>query len=74
MIHIPYIRLLIRHTLFPTPSLRGSKEVKGALRPDEENQVDLDEGVLPEDVATALQEGFWAQYDDLRWAFFREAS
>jgi U3 small nucleolar RNA-associated protein 19 len=38
-----------------------------------ENQVDEDEGVLPEDAASTVQEDFWAKYDDLRWAFFREA-
>jgi len=38
-----------------------------------EYQVEDDEGVLPEDVANTVQEDFWAKYDDLRWAFFREA-
>lgn len=74
VIHIPYVRLLIKHTLFPTASLRGAKERKGSLRPNEENQIDLADGVLPEDMAKMVQEDFWAKYDDLRWAFFREAA
>jgi U3 small nucleolar RNA-associated protein 19 len=73
VIHIPYVRLLIRHLLFPTPSLRGSKVHKGQLKTVEDNQVEEDEGVLPDDVAQTVQEDFWAKYDDLRWAFFREA-
>jgi U3 small nucleolar RNA-associated protein 19 len=39
----------------------------------ENYQVDEAEGVLPQDVAQTVQEDFWAKYDDLRWAFFREA-
>ena len=73
VIHIPYVRLLIRHLLFPSASLRGSKVQKSSLRTVAENQVEDDEGVLPEDVAQTVQEDFWAKYDDLRWAFFREA-
>jgi len=65
--------VLIRHLLFPTASLRGAKEVKGSLKIVGDNQVEEDEGVLPEDVAETVQEDFWAKYDDLRWAFFREA-
>jgi U3 small nucleolar RNA-associated protein 19 len=59
--------------LFPSPSLRGAKVQKGSLRIVADNQVEDDEGVLPEDVAQTVQEDFWAKYDDLRWAFFREA-
>ena len=73
VIHIPYIRLVIRHLLFPSASLRGSKVQKGSLKTIAEYQVEEDEGVLPEDVANTVQEDFWAKYDDLRWAFFREA-
>jgi len=73
VIHIPYIRLVIRHLLFPSASLRGSKVQKGSLKTVAEYQVEENEGVLPEDVANTVQEDFWAKYDDLRWAFFREA-
>lgn len=31
------------------------------------------EGVLPLDVLKMAYEEYWAKYDDLRWAFFREA-
>jgi len=73
VIHIPYVRLVIRHLLFPTPSLRGSTVKKRSLKTVAEYQVEDDESVLPEDVANTVQEDFWAKYDDLRWAFFREA-
>ena len=29
---------------------------------------------LPSDVLDEVVEEYWAKYDDLRWAFFREAA
>ena len=84
-IHIPYFRIILRSLLSPSPSLRGAKATEtseGSSRSssapiwaiNEENQVDDEETVTPEDVLDAVQEEYWAKYDDLRWAFFREAS
>lgn len=38
------------------------------------NQCEDEEGVLPEDVAGIISGDFWAVYDDIRWAFFKEAA
>ena len=37
-------------------------------------QVDEDEGVLPQDFIDSIDEDFWAKYDDIRWAFFKESA
>ena len=38
------------------------------------NQVEEQEGILPSDVIQAIQEEYWAKFDDLRWMFFRETA
>ena len=69
VMHVVYFRVLLDAFFFPTPSLRGSKD--GNVDPV--NQIDLEDGVLPEDVVELIQEEYWAKYDDIRWMFFREA-
>ncbi|EIW68520.1 hypothetical protein TREMEDRAFT_74076 [Tremella mesenterica DSM 1558] len=67
IVHLPYFRLLLDAFFNPVASPRGAAagEVK------QENQVELEDGVLSEDVISAIAD-YWAKYDDLRWIFFRE--
>ena len=41
---------------------------------EQESQVEEEEGVLPSDVIELVDEEFWAKYDDIRWAFFKEST
>lgn len=66
-IHTPYFRIILNYLLDPPPSLRGA-DADTSLMPDNQG-----EGVLPLDVLKMAYEEYWAKYDDLRWAFFREA-
>jgi U3 small nucleolar RNA-associated protein 19 len=70
------MRLIVRQLLFPSASLRGAELSKksGTWKIVADNQIDLEEGVLPEVMIELVDQEFWAKYDDLRWAFFREAS
>jgi U3 small nucleolar RNA-associated protein 19 len=87
IIHIPYFRILLRSLLFPSDSLRGasrreppssssssSNEATRVWTVVAQNQIDAPEGTLPADVAELVTDEFWAKYDDIRWAFFREAT
>ncbi|ORX36119.1 CBF/Mak21 family-domain-containing protein [Kockovaella imperatae] len=78
-IHIPFFRLILRAILEPSPSLRGAKPAHGSdgaasfrWTIDERNQAQDSVGTVPEDIIQTAHEDFWAKYDDLRWAFFRE--
>lgn len=78
ILHTPYFRLILRSLFSPLPSLRGAKpassgsEDKWAV--NENAQVDEEEGVLPQDISESVDEDFWAKYDDIRWAFFKESA
>ncbi|OXB36595.1 hypothetical protein LQV05_004891 [Cryptococcus neoformans] len=76
MIHIPYFRLLLHYFIFPGQSLRGAKpkQKSSGWKIVAANQCEDEEGVLPEDVAGIISGDFWAAYDDIRWAFFKEAA
>ncbi|KAK6904254.1 hypothetical protein I203_107770 [Kwoniella mangroviensis CBS 8507] len=76
LIHIPFFRLILSLLFNPKASLRGAKpKSKGeGWKIVEANQVEEDEGVLPPDVIKIVIDDFWAKYDDLRWAFFKESS
>ncbi|WVQ75300.1 hypothetical protein IAR50_004916 [Cryptococcus sp. DSM 104548] len=76
IIHIPYFRLILNYLIFPRPSLRGAKPKTKSVgwKIVAANQVGDEEGVLPEDVAKVVVDDFWAPHDDIRWAFFKEAS
>jgi U3 small nucleolar RNA-associated protein 19 len=87
IIHIPYFRILLRSLLFPSDSLRGasrrepsssssssSNEATRVWTVVGRNQIDAPEGTLPADVVELVTDEFWAKYDDIRWAFFREAT
>lgn len=83
ILHTPYFRLILRYLFNPIDSLRGAKPVSSTSastsKPQSKwsvvakNQVSDEEGVLPADVLEKVQEDYWAKYDDLRWAFFKEA-
>lgn len=69
------MRLIIRQLLYPAPSLRGATIRKsGEWKFIPAHQVDLEDGTLPSGIIELVDEDFWAKYDDLRWAFFREAA
>ncbi|KIR37926.1 U3 small nucleolar RNA-associated protein 19 [Cryptococcus deuterogattii 99/473] len=76
IIHIPYFRLLLHYLIFPRQSLRGAKpKQKGPeWKTVAANQCEDEAGVLPDDVAGIVSGEFWAAYDDIRWAFFKEAA
>ncbi|ODN74882.1 hypothetical protein L202_07184 [Cryptococcus amylolentus CBS 6039] len=76
IIHIPYFRLILNYLIFPRPSLRGAKPKTKSVgwKIVAANQVADADGVLPEDVAKVVVDDFWAPHDDIRWAFFKEAS
>jgi U3 small nucleolar RNA-associated protein 19 len=81
IIHVPYFRILLRALLFPSASLRGAVQRKTSSSTGTinwnivaANQVDSAEGVLPNDAVNIVVTDFWAKYDDIRWAFFREAA
>ncbi|ADV22769.1 U3 small nucleolar RNA-associated protein 19 [Cryptococcus gattii E566] len=76
IIHIPYFRLLLHYFIFPRQSLRGAKpKQKGpGWKIVAANQCEDEAGVLPDDVAGIVSGEFWAAYDDIRWAFFKEAA
>ncbi|WVR04225.1 hypothetical protein IAU60_001225 [Kwoniella sp. DSM 27419] len=75
VIHTPYFRLILHYLFSPTASLRGAKaKAAGGWRTIAANQVEEDEGVLPADVARIVVDDFWAKYDDIRWAFFKETA
>ncbi|WWD21868.1 hypothetical protein CI109_106356 [Kwoniella shandongensis] len=75
LIHIPYFRLLLHYLIFPYTSLRGAKPKSSkGWKTIAANQVEEDEGFLPPDVAKIVVDDFWAKYDDIRWAFFKEAA
>lgn len=81
---MPLLRLIITALLDPKPSLRGarSRDSSSASSSSDQsswnvkadNQVELEDGVLPSDVAELVVDEYWAKYDDIRWAFFREAT
>lgn len=77
IIHTPYFRIILRALLAPTPSLRGAKASGNSAGSrwtiDHDVQVDEAEGVLPSDILESVDEEFWAKYDDIRWALFKEA-
>ncbi|KAL0247477.1 hypothetical protein I308_103542 [Cryptococcus tetragattii IND107] len=59
------------------------RDAEPALRPKQKgpgwkivsaNQCEDEAGVLPDDVAGIVSGEFWAAYDDIRWAFFKEAA
>lgn len=60
------------------PSLRGAKaapvDSSEKWEINDSAQVDEDEGVLPQDIIESVDEDFWAKYDDIRWAFFKESA
>lgn len=65
---------MLRSLFSPTNSLRGAKKIKdGKWKVDPEVQADEEEGVLGAEVLTLLEEEYWAKYDDIRWAFFKES-
>nr|KIR45756.1 U3 small nucleolar RNA-associated protein 19 [Cryptococcus bacillisporus CA1280] len=76
IIHIPYFRLLLHYFIFPRQSLRGAKpKQKGpGWKIVAANQCEDEAGVLPDDVAGIVSGEFWAAYDDIRWAFFKETA
>jgi U3 small nucleolar RNA-associated protein 19 len=83
-IHSPYFRLVINHLISPSPSLRGARSQTPAASSSSEpvspwkvvaaNQIDMEDGVLPPDVAKATVNDYLAKFDDLRWAFFKETT
>jgi hypothetical protein len=82
VIAIPHLRRLLDALLFPVPSLRGAKSVKSKLGSSwkslADNQYtpvgeDAVDGELPRDVLDVVVKHL-VDYDDLRWAFFREVS
>ncbi|WRT65247.1 uncharacterized protein IL334_002190 [Kwoniella shivajii] len=74
LVHIPYLRLLLHSFFNPTCSLRGARpKSSGGWKTVAANQVEEDEGVLPSDVSKIIVDDFWAKYDDIRWAYFKEA-
>jgi U3 small nucleolar RNA-associated protein 19 len=77
IIHTPYFRIILRALLAPTPSLRGAKPRGSSTASrwlvEQEVQVEEEEGVLPADIIESVDEEFWAKYDDIRWALFKEA-
>ncbi|WWC87394.1 uncharacterized protein L201_002283 [Kwoniella dendrophila CBS 6074] len=76
IIHIPYFKLILNSLFNPKPSLRGSKQRKSGQGwiIVESNQVEDDSDVLPQDVIKIVVDDFWAKYDDIRWAFFKESA
>ncbi|WVW79002.1 hypothetical protein I302_100965 [Kwoniella bestiolae CBS 10118] len=76
LIHIPYFRLLLDLLFNPRASLRGAKpKTKGeGWKIVQANQAEEEEGTLPSDVVKIVLDDFWAKYDDIRWAFFKETS
>lgn len=77
--HSAYFRLILRHLLSPTKSLRGARPAAGSsasgtrwatVAANQEGEA----GVLPADVAAEVVEEYWAKYDDLRLFFFRETA
>ena len=77
IIHTPYFRIILRALLAPTPSLRGAKPA-GDLTGSRwvinlDVQVEEEEGVLPPDIIETVDDEYWAKYDDIRWALFKEA-
>ena len=78
IIHTPFFRMILRALFSPQPSLRGAKPAAGKSGSkwaiDEDVQVEDEEGVLPADVQEVVDEEFWAKYDDIRWAFFKESA
>lgn len=79
-LHTPYFRIMLNLFFNPVSSLRGASPRTGAGSSQSAgqwnivpaHQVQEDEGVLPADVVELVVDDFWAKYDDLRWAFFRE--
>lgn len=84
VVHMPLLRRILTATLDPEPSMRGAQVRDRSAASssthtspwtiDSESQIDLESGILPDDVTQLLAEEYWAKYDDLRWAFFREAA
>ncbi|WVF70372.1 hypothetical protein IAT40_005162 [Kwoniella sp. CBS 6097] len=76
LIHIPYFRLILNYLYNPSPSLRGAKpKGNGAgWKVVVANQAGEEQNALPTDVAKIVVDDFWAKYDDIRWAFFRESA
>ncbi|ORY23793.1 CBF/Mak21 family-domain-containing protein [Naematelia encephala] len=82
IIHVPYLRMVLQYLLSPSPTLRGASLRSASSSTDleqkweivQDNQIDLDEGILPPDVLEMVHSEYWAKYDDLRWIFFREAA
>ncbi|WVQ97540.1 hypothetical protein IAU59_004654 [Kwoniella sp. CBS 9459] len=74
--HIPYFRLILHYLYNPSPSLRGAKsKTSGAgWKVVAANQAEDEQGALPVDVAKIVVDDFWAKYDDIRWAFFKESA
>ncbi|XAO25320.1 hypothetical protein I312_104142 [Cryptococcus bacillisporus CA1280] len=67
---------LIRDAEPALRSLRGAKpKQKGpGWKIVAANQCEDEAGVLPDDVAGIVSGEFWAAYDDIRWAFFKETA
>ncbi|OCF39139.1 U3 small nucleolar RNA-associated protein 19 [Kwoniella heveanensis CBS 569] len=76
LIHTPYFRLLLHYLYNPSSSLRGAKPKNNGAgwKVVAANQVEDEQGVLPSDVAKIVVDDFWAKYDDIRWAFFKESA
>lgn len=84
VVHMPLLRRILTATLDPQPSMRGAQVRDGSSASsssdsspwtfDTDSQIDLEPGMLPGDVTQSLADEYWAKYDDLRWAFFREAA
>jgi U3 small nucleolar RNA-associated protein 19 len=76
--HAAYFRIVLRHLLAPSPSLRGARPAAGSSASGARwatvaaNQ-EGEDGVLPAEVAAEVVDEYWAKYDDLRIFFFREA-
>jgi U3 small nucleolar RNA-associated protein 19 len=77
--HTAYFRILLRHMLAPTPSLRGARPAAATSSSSARwatvaaNQ-EGEDGVLPPEIAAEAVDEFWAKYDDLRIFFFRETA
>ncbi|WVO22848.1 uncharacterized protein IAS62_004191 [Cryptococcus decagattii] len=67
---------LIRDAEPALRSLRGAKPKQNGpgWKIVAANQCEDEAGVLPDDVAGIVSGEFWAAYDDIRWAFFKEAA
>lgn len=77
--HTAYFRILLRHLLAPSPSLRGarpaaSSSASGARWATVAANQEGEDGILSPEVAAEAVDEYWAKYDDLRIFLFREAA